>query len=397
MITSSASLDTRVWRVVGDPLVAATKADGPLAGETLAVKDLYAVAGQPIGAGNPDFLAAAETQTAHATVVERLLAAGADVVGIARTDEFAWSLAGSNVHYGTPPNPAAPPRLPGGSSSGSASAVALGHASIGLGTDTGGSIRVPAAYQGLFGLRTSHDLVPRDGLLPLAPSFDTVGWLTRSASLLRAVGDRLLPVPTGSGSLRPPASDLVVVPELLGLAEPEVGAAVTRWAPSGTARESWPLPHLDAWLGAFQTVQAWEAWHCHGAWLETRLDTLGADVRDRFQRARSTTSAQATAARAVVDEARAEIHELVGDRVVVLPSAASVAPLPGEGQAARLATVRLTCLAGLGGLPALSLPVRTAGSLPTGVCLLAAPGRDRDLLDLAVDLAVDLEAGHGWS
>jgi Asp-tRNA(Asn)/Glu-tRNA(Gln) amidotransferase A subunit family amidase len=373
--------DARVWRVVGDPLVPATDDDGPLSGETVAVKDLYAVQGHRVGAGSPEWLHHATPEPAHATAVARLLAAGADLRGIARTDELAYSLAGTNAHYGTPPNPRAPHRVPGGSSSGSATAVALGHASIGLGSDTGGSVRVPAAYQGLYGIRTTHGAVDRTGLLPLAPSFDTVGWLTRSAFLLQAVGDVLLPESAPSGS-----TDLVVVPDLLRLAQPDVGAAVTGWLPDTAASEQWPLHRLDDWRVAFQTWQAYEAWQSHGEWLATRLDTVGAAVRARFERGRDTDEATALAARQSVDNARAVIRELVGDRVLVLPSAAATAPLPADAEAGRDETIRLTCLAGLGGLPAVSLPVRTDAGLPAGVCLVAAPGRDRDLLALAVEL-----------
>ena len=140
--------DGRIWRVTGSPLVAGRRpANGtrPLDGETVAVKDLFAVAGQPIGAGVPAYLAEATVQPVSAPAVQALLDAGADVVGIAQTDEFAYSIAGANPHYGTPPNPAVPGGLPGGSSSGPASAVALGQASIGLATDTAGSVRVPAS------------------------------------------------------------------------------------------------------------------------------------------------------------------------------------------------------------------------------------------------------------
>ncbi|NPC95826.1 amidase [Nocardioides sp. zg-DK7169] len=379
------ALDTRIWRVVGDPLVAArgTEEDaGPLAGESVAVKDLYAVAGQPTGAGNPAWLASAPTAEHHAHAVARLLAAGADVRGIARTDELAWSLAGTNHHTGTPPNPRAPGRIPGGSSSGSASAVSLGHATIGLGTDTGGSIRVPAAYQGLFGIRTTHGVVPVDGLVPLAPSFDTVGWLTRSAALLERVGEALLPLAPEPGG----DAEVVLVPDLLDLASPEVAAAVRAVAPAEAAEERWSIDGLDTWLDAFRTVQAWEAWRSHGGWLEGRLSVLGPDVRGRFEHARSVTDAQADRARVVLTQARTEIRALVGDRVLLLPSASSVAPrLDDDLAVVRDATMRLTCLAGIGGLPAVSLPT-VAGGLPVGACLLAAPGRDRDLLRRAHDL-----------
>ena len=377
------AVDTRIWRVVGDPLVPPLDS-GPLDGESVAVKDLYAVRGHRIGAGNPAWLAEARTEPGHARAVELLLQAGASVRGIARTDEFAYSLAGTNAHYGTPPNPKAPLRISGGSTSGSSSAVSLGHSTIGLGTDTGGSIRVPAAYQGLFGIRTTHGAASTYALMPLSRSFDAVGWVTRSAELLARVGEVLLPLgPTGA------ASDLISVPGLTAIASDEVGLVVDRYAAEhGAMRESWDLSDLPAWLQAFQTLQAWEAWQERGAWIAPRLDELGADVRSRFEAASLIDDDRAAAARGLVGEAGARIRELIGDRVLVLPSAATVAPLIGEGlDAVRAANMSLTCLAGLAGLPAVSIPGSTPGGLPVGVCLLAAPGRDRDLLRLATDLA----------
>ena len=279
-MTEPEPIDTTVWRELGNPLVSGAP-DGPLTGSTVAVKDLYDVAGHPVGAGNPTWLASAEPAAAHAPVVAALLAAGASVRGITRTDELAYSLYGVNDHYGTPPNPAAPGRAPGGSSSGSAAAVALGAATIGLGTDTGGSIRVPAAYQGLYGIRTTHGLVSRDGLVPLAPTFDAVGWLTRDAKELARVGEVLLP-PSPGGS-----RELIAFPELFDVADPEVAEVVSA---SVTYRSLSPgrLP-LDAWREAFIVLQAWEAWQAHGGWLEGRMDALGADVRGRFERGRQVT------------------------------------------------------------------------------------------------------------
>lgn len=375
------ALDGRIWRVVGDPLVACTDPDGALAGETVAVKDVFAVAGQRIGAGNPEWLRHAPVEAEHAAAVRLLLEAGAELRGIARTVELAYSLTGENPHHGTPPNPRAPHRLPGGSSSGSASAVSLGHASIGLGADTAGSIRVPAAYQGLFGLRTTHGAVPATGLIPLAPAYDAVGWLTRSAFLLRAVGDVLLPeADTVTGG----DDTLVVVPDLLDLASPDVAAAIRAWLPGPVREEHWPLHRLDDWLSAFRTHQGAQAWQTHGEWLAPRLDTLGADVRARFEAASRISPDEADEAARRAASAGETIRDLVGDRVVVLPGAPAVAPLPGDD--VREATLRITCLASLGGLPALSLPLRTANGLPTAVCLVAAPGRDRHLLDLATRL-----------
>lgn len=352
----------------------------------MAVKDLYAVAGQRIGAGNPAWLAQARVEPQHAPVVTALLAAGADVAGLTRTDEFAYSLAGINAHYGAPPNPRAPGRISGGSSSGSATAVSLGHATVGLGTDTGGSIRVPASYQGLYGIRTSHGVIGTDGLIALAPSFDTVGWLTRDPATLAAVGRALLPgvARLGEGSAE---TTLVIVPELLALADPDVAGAVQAFATAqGAITESWDLGDLPGWLEAFQTQQAGEAWRQHGGWLTGRWDTLGPDVRGRFERAATVDDDGLAAAVNTVRAACTEIRDRVADRVLVLPSASSVAPAPAGLAGIRDATMRLTCLAGIGGLPAVSLPASTVDGLPCGVCLVAGPGRDLDLLDLVVSL-----------
>jgi Asp-tRNA(Asn)/Glu-tRNA(Gln) amidotransferase A subunit family amidase len=256
-------------------------------------------------------------------------------------------------------------------------------ASIGLGTDTGGSIRVPAAYQGLYGIRTSHGAIARGGLLPLAPRFDTVGWMTRSAELLARVGDVLLPA-GGTGT----HGRLVVVPGLLSYAEPEVVDALLRWLPDATT-ESWESDLLE-WRSATQTLQAWEAWQSHRSWIEGRWDTLGADVRARFETASTVTSEERDRAAVVVEAARLTVLEFLGDRVLVVPSTSSPAPAldadPAVLQATREATMALTCIAGIGGLPAVNLPLVTASGLPCGVSLLAAPGRDRDLLAMAMSL-----------
>ncbi|MCD9196835.1 amidase family protein [Aeromicrobium wangtongii] len=372
-------VDRRTWRVVGNPLVRPT-GHGGLDGECVAVKDLFAVAGHRIGAGNPAWLEQAAPEAQHATVVARLLEAGASVLGIARTDEFAYSLAGTNAHHGSPPNLRAPGRIPGGSSSGSASAVATGQATIGLGTDTGGSIRVPAAYQGLWGIRTTHGAVPTGGLLPLAPAFDTIGWLTRGASLLARVGDVLLPPDSAS------PGELVTSPALTSLADPVVAEALGSIAATGI---EWPLAPMPDWLAAMQALQAWQAWQVHGPWLTGRLDTLGPDVRARFERAASLGPEVAEAACEEVARARESIEALLGDGVLLLPSASSVAPPLDDLRAldaVRQATMQLTCLAGIAGRPAVSVPLATPDGLPVGACLVGPAGSDRALIDLAATL-----------
>src|SRR3954454_4283402 len=181
--------------------------DGPLRGLRFAVKDLIDVAGHRTGCGNPTWLAAHPPATVSAVCVEQLLAAGAQCEGKTITDEFAFSLLGENFHYGTPLNPTAPDRVPGGSSNGSASAVACGIVDFALGTDTGGSVRVPASNCGICGWRPSHGLISVAGVMPFSPTFDTVGVFTRSAELLQRTAAVLLAtdVPTtnskSSGSI----------------------------------------------------------------------------------------------------------------------------------------------------------------------------------------------------
>ena len=367
---------------------------GPLAGLRLAVKDLFDLAGTPTGAGNPRWLETHEVPAKDAEAVAQLRAAGARVVGKTITDELAWSLNGTNAHYGTPDNPAAPGRVPGGSSSGSASAVALGLADIGLGTDTGGSIRVPASYCGLYGLRPTHGRVSLEGAVPLAPSFDTAGVLTRDAATLRLAMGVLLgePARTPAPVTRllapqdiwdeiPEATRAAVMPkvEALGLAidrEPLFGGAVDRAFAAGTSP-------LETARVAYATLQAWEAWQAHGAWIEEHRPEFGPGVAARFRAAAAIGSTDITAAGRV----RSGVVALVRDRLregvaLAIPAAPGPAIRIGE-QPDREAIVRLTCIAGLAGAPGLAVPAGTVEGLPVGLQLVAAPGGDESLLELA--------------
>jgi len=383
------ALDRSVWRVVGSPLVRGSDGGaGPLAGESVAVKDLFDVAGHAVGAGIPGFLAGSAPASCHAPAVAALLAAGADVLGIAQTDEFAYSIAGRNPHYGTPPNIAVPGALPGGSSSGPATAVAAGHVSIGLGTDTAGSIRVPASYQGLWGLRSTHGAVDTAGLLPLAPRFDTVGWLARSATVLRHAAATSLDSRSQVGV----PAQLVVSPAVLELASAPVRQAFGR-AVDGLVSEDVllppeevDLPDLDRALLAFRTVQAAEAWGSHGAWVRAHPGVLAPDVAERFRFAESVTTDQHATAAAEVELLRAELDTRLAGRVLLLPTTPTPAPQadadPVEIDAVRQSTLLLTCIAGIGGYPALSAPLLQVDRSPVGLCFLGPRSADLALVDL---------------
>jgi len=380
------AFDRSVWRVVGDPLVRGAEA-GPLAGVRVAVKDLFAVQGHVIGAGNPTWERSAQPETVSASAVQTLLDAGAVVTGIARTDEFAYALAGRNPHFGSPPNGADPTRIGGGSTSGSTSAVALGTADLGLGTDTAGSLRVPSSCQGLWGLRTTHDRVPRDGLLPLAESFDTVGWVARSASVLAAAAGVSVPgVCVGVDD-----GELLVSDALLDAAEPATAAAFTAWLDrAGRPVRRIELPPLDDLAETLRVVQAAEAWRNDGAWIEAHPDALGEDVAARFAAAAAITTEAEALARGRLEELRTRVRDVIGGGVLCLPTVPGPAPLrTATGDAVlrtRVATLRMTAVAGIGGLPAVSAPFLTVDGAPVGVCLVGPAGSDRAIVALAETL-----------
>ena len=368
---------------------------GVLAGRSVAVKDMFDVAGVPTGAGNPRWAQTHAIPVAHATAIELLLHAGAHIVGKTVTDELAYSLSGTNVHWGTPLNSAAPDRVCGGSSCGSASAVAGHMVDIGLGTDTGGSIRIPASYCGLVGFRPTHGRVSLRGCVPLAPRFDTVGWLTRSASLSRTAGDVLLsPVVTQAA---PPAR-MFVWRDALRLVETHVrdavDGAISRLAEAFGSAEEFTLPatELDDWADAFRTLQGADCWRTHGEWITREHPDFGPGITARFAAASAITTDQESVAEAVARDARRRLDDVLGDDgVIVLPSAPDVAPLRNASREQkdhiRPATLRLTCAAGLAGLPTMSVPAaRSEAALPIGIALIGARNSDEHLLRIATQL-----------
>ncbi len=378
--------------------------EGPLKGLTFAAKDIIDIAGRVTGCGNPDWAASHAAATSHAPVVEALLAAGANLAGKTITDELAYSLNGQNFHYGTPANTNAPGRIPGGSSCGSAAATAAGLVDLALGSDTGGSIRIPASYCGLFGLRPSHGLVSLDGVMALAPSFDTLGWLAPSAALLKAVGEVLLPDGPGAA----PAS-LSIAEDAFALMDEDARARLSPWiarleARLGAARAveigeigeiGEPGGGLATWMRRFRVIQAREICAQHSAWIAERKPRFGPEVAARFEWAASIEEAEAAEARRLRVDFTARMEELLADGAILcLPTAPNIAPrIDADGEA--LATHRdrvlsLTSPAGLAGLPQVTLPLAQHLGCPLGLSLIGAPGADRGLLDFAEAVCGDL-------
>ncbi|WP_019508229.1 amidase [Pleurocapsa sp. PCC 7319] len=361
-------------------------AQGSLSGLRLGVKDLFHIAGIPTGAGNPEWLSS-HHQPADVTspVVSALLQAGATLLGKTLTDELAYSLEGLNQHYGTPTNPKAPNRIPGGSSSGSAVAVANGSIDIGLGTDTGGSIRVPASYNGLYGFRPSHGAISCKHLVALSPRFDTVGWLTRDLPTMKQVAEVLLPASTESS-----LSHLVVCNiegvESWKQARQQLLKALTSQFLSVKYIDL-SDEQLTKASAAFRVLQGREIWRVHGPWIEQQQPNFASDISDRFTWCKSLRE---------IDEEQAEIsaqefvnfwhsHVLPSDNhVLIIPTTPGAAPLLDMSASAQLKyrnrLLGLTAPAGLTESPQINLPYLESEQAPWGVSLLARSSCDRSLL-----------------
>lgn len=376
--------DAFVERFVIEPT-----AGGPLSGTSFAVKDIFNVAGRPTGCGNPTWRATHEVPTTSAAVVSHLLGAGARLLGKTRTDELAYSLDGRNFHEGAPRNPAAPERLTGGSSSGAASAVAAAAVDFAVGTDTAGSVRVPAAWCGLFGMRPTHGRISVDGLTALAPSFDTVGWFARSASLMRTVGTVLF----GDGATSAFAGSLTRDPGMEAHAEAAGSAAFERQyqrcAVIGVPLGEVSLQlDLQAAAESLRVLQAHEAWRTHGRWIESHHPQFGPGIAERFAAARTISAAQ-------VREAAQERAAICARLDAVLPAGRLLClptvPAPAarrdatldELQSQRSRVLPLTALASLSGRPQITLPMVTDGAPPLGFSLLGWRGGDQALLATA--------------
>ena len=368
--------------------------DGPLSGMTFAAKDIFDVEGHVTGGGNPDWQRTHGPAGSTAPAVQALLDAGATLVGKTHTDELTRGILGRNPHYGTPVNPAAPGRVPGGSSSGSASAVAGGVVDFALGSDTGGSVRMPSSFCGLYGMRPTHGRISLDGVLPQASSFDTVGWFARNAETFERAG-RVLLRSTATGE---EPQHLIVAKDLFEVVDENVREALSpvvdviagmvgnqttvRVSPEG----------IDCWMTHQRTLQMREAWDTQRDWIEQTNPRLAFEVAIRYLAGMSVTADQVAASNAVRQEVRSRVNDLLGDGAIIcMPSSPAPAPLPDmpvpERQSLGVRIGRLTCIGGMTGCPQINLPLATVDGLPVGLSLMGARGSDETLMRFAAEVA----------
>lgn len=372
-----------------DPIPVASAAEGPLAGLTLAVKDIFNVAGYRTGSGCPMRLAQSPVATTTAPAVQRLLDAGAAFVGKTHTDELAWSMYGMNAHFGTPVNPAAPDRIPGGSSSGSAVAVAGGLADIAIGSDTGGSVRAPASFCGIWGMRPTHGRVSLDHAQPLAPSYDTVGLFARDGATLGRAARVLIGADT---AVLPETPDLLRPIDMFSQLGPEQSAIFQSVFGDLSARELTAFPDgIAAAYDIFLTTVSGDAKAAIVPWIHAAGIPLVRGIAERVAAADQLTEAQIADARAARAIFAAQIDALLGQTGVLLAPVVPDAPFRLDApvevfDSYRHDAMRLLCLAGLAGLPQVAFPAGTVDGAPFGLSLIGPRGSDVSLIALANSL-----------
>jgi amidase len=389
----------RVHQIIAKDLIGAFCSDnvemkgasnGPLAGLTFGLKDIYDVAGHRTGFGSPEWLHTHAPAARSTPVVQRLLDAGAHLVGKTHTDELTWSLTGENARYGAPVNVNAPGRITGGSSSGSAAAVAAGVVDFAIGSDTGGSVRLPASFCGILGMRPTHGRIPLDGACPLAPSFDTCGWFARDAGILERVGRTLL----REDAPAPHAARLLIALDAFEVAGETVAHALRSALDKVAALVGVSEPvtvgdePLTRWMDYFRFLQGAEAWACHGEWITREKPALGPGVKERFAWAGMVRSEDVTNASTRRKEITLRMAQMLkGKTVLALPSTPGIALLrnspPKVLDDLRARAIPILCIAGLARLPQVSLPLAQLDGCPLGLSLIAARGNDTMLLDMA--------------
>ena len=371
----------------------ANASTGPLSGLTFAAKDLFDVTGYPTSGGNPLLLAKSGIKTETAPTVQRLLDAGARFVGKVITDELAFSMNGKNAHFGAPRNGAAPDRIAGGSSCGSASAVSSRLCDVALGTDTGGSVRAPANHCGLYGIRPTHGRISLQRCLDLSPSLDTCGFFARDVQTFARVADVLI----GADDAPLSAPRLLRADDVWGLLgdeprktlAPVLGRLEATFGPAAPAQAA--LDSFDTMYWAFRYIQGREAWRTDGSFIERHAPPLGPGVAERFAWSSRVTDAQVADATTFRNRFRAHLAALLdSDGVLVLPTMPDIAPLTSASESEledyRNVAIKMLCIAGLAGFPQVSLPLTTRLGAPLGISLLGPAGSDRSLIAMAETL-----------
>lgn len=364
---------------------------------SIAIKDNIDVCGLKTGCGNPDFLSdfSPKVKTENAPLVEHLLREGGQIVGKTHMDELAWSLQGENYHYGTPRNERAIGRIPGGSSSGSASAVSRGLVDLAVGTDTAGSVRVPASFCGIYSIRMTHNFDERlchEGIVPLAKSFDVPGFFANDLEILLRATKAVLAFPNNNNSeeerYNTNSDDrikddvkFVKLEDAFALATEKTRVAIDAYLEKHEIEyETVKLEenqNILEWWDDFRVQQTDDVWKAHGDWIRKRNPKFGPGVHERFYGAEEVSEDTKNVERArEMNRKRAEIirNEVFrkSKTICIVPAAACAPPKLNEDASVvndlRVKTLSLSSISGLTGLPQVVVPcVSNKNELPIGV------------------------------
>ena len=381
-----------IWNsFVKEDLVIHPTDSGILDGITFAFKDVFELKDYKNTAGNPDWFRTHPPGKRNAPVIEELLKNGTVLKGTTHTDEIMYSLNGENYHYGTPVNPKDPDRIPGGSSSGSAVAVAAGLVDFALGTDTGGSVRIPSSYCGIYGLRPTHNLVNIDGVIPLAKSFDTVGWMSNDLNLMLKVAEILIDQNSGTEA---EFSHLYFEEEAWTLIDEEskdiLLQATSNLKTMNSLQQSIRIAPdgLSNWADLFRTIQGIEIWEQHGEWIEKENPEFGPGIAERFTWASTLNKQELISNKDRQEEIRQHLSAILKDNgLLVIPTAPGIAPLKNlsgeELEQYRTRAMQLTCISGIAGFPQITIPFENKNGVPIGLSFIANQNQDLSLLKWA--------------
>ena len=368
--------------------------DGPLSGLTVAIKDMFDIKGERASGGSPAWLNSQKPAQRNSSVVDRLLEAGATVIGKTICDEFFYSVTGINHHFGTPLNPRTPGCVPGGSSSGSASAASSGSCDFSIGSDTGGSVRVPAALCGTYGIRVTHGRINMNGAMSMAPSFDAGGWFSAVPGVFNRVGQALL---ENHRPNRDAIKRFRVASDMFSIAQADVSNLCQKFVEGISDqlnlvdRVDIAGPAIDSWRENFRVVQAFEVWQTFGRFVEENMPQMGPGVSERMMDAKNISNDIAALARAELVPIKARMDELTSDNtVLIFPTCPVTAPSNQSSledlNEYRVRTMRMVCAASISGLPQVTIPIGSIRGAPVGLSFLGWRNSDEELLHLAYSL-----------
>ncbi|GEK92171.1 amidase [Alkalibacterium kapii] len=364
----------------------------PLSNYVFAAKDVFKVKGSTWGNGHPDWLRFSEPDDFTASAIMKLLDAGADLVGKTVCDELCYSISGENWHYGSPLNPNDTRRLTGGSSSGSCAATAGGLVDFAIGSDCLGSVRVPASYNGIIGLRPTYERIENDGEAPYCESMDVLGFVASEKQVFQDVADILLEEDPSKTEF----NKLYIIDDAFAAVDKEVEDAfddvINKIGDRLGHVEHITLAEegLDYWVrDVFQIVQGYEIWESYGGFINKYRPRLSPGPKERLEKASMISRDIYLEAKKKKEEFKKRMEDLMSDgAVMITPTASSVAPLKSasleEINRLRTQSSKLLCISPLAGIPQLTLPLLEQEEVPLGVTLMSAKNTDRALIDFGL-------------